>query len=85
MNDWTGELYTYHSSTKFGGSLEVIEIGEDDVNSELLSKCVDHFVVSEVTKGYFIAPKNIEDHLTAINEHGLEPYLEERLRRVQNE
>lgn len=85
MDDWIDEPNTYDSSTKLGGSLEVIEIDEDDVDNELLSRCVDHFVVSEVTKGYFIAPENIEDHLTAINEYGLEPYLEERLRRVQNE
>lgn len=84
-DDWMEEINGYRSSTTLGCSLEVIEINEDDVDNELLSKCVDYFVVSEVAKGYFIAPKNVEDHLTAINEHGLEPYLEERLRRVKNE
>lgn len=84
-SDWIEDLDKYHISRPFGEFFEAIKINEDDVDNELLTECVENFVVAEVAAGYFIAPENIEQHLEAINEHGVEAYLEERLRRVQDE
>jgi hypothetical protein len=84
-SDWTEEFGKYHISRPFGKYFQAIEINEDDVDSELLAECVENFVVAEVAAGYIIAPENIEQHLEVIKDHGMEAYLKERLRRVQDE
>jgi hypothetical protein len=82
--DWDAYTEEYRVKNPFG-DLKAIEVDKSDVNSELIDECIEMFIISEVSEGCFLAPKNIEHHLKIVNEYGIEPYLEERLRRVKNE
>jgi len=76
--DW--DAYTEEDSIKYPfADLKAIEVDKDDVDRELIDKCVENYVLSEVSKGYFITHENIEQHLEVINEHGMEAYLQKRL------
>jgi hypothetical protein len=78
-SDWDDYLGKHSIRYPFDGSLKAIEVDEDDVDSELLKECVNNYVISEVSKGYFVTHEDIERHLEVINEHGMEAYLEKRL------
>jgi hypothetical protein len=78
-SDWDDYLDEYRIKTPFGGGLKAIKIREEEVSDELLQECVENYIVSEVSKGYFITHEDIERHLEVINEHGMEPYLQKRL------
>jgi hypothetical protein len=84
-SDWDNYLNEYSIEYPFGGDLKAIKVREDDVDSELLSECVEKHIVSEVSKGYYITHEYIERHLEAIKEHGIEAYLEKRLELVEDE
>ena len=86
-SDWDDYLDAneYSINHPLGGDLKAIEIREDEVDSELLSKCVKKYIVPEVSKGYYITHEDIENHQEVINEHGIEAYLEKRLEEVKHE
>jgi hypothetical protein len=84
-SDWDDYLEEYRIKHPFGGDLKAIKVREDDVDSELLSECVDSYIVTELSNGYYITHEDIEDHLEIINEHGMEAYLEKRIELVRDE
>lgn len=84
-SDWEDYLDKYRIKYPFGGGLKAIKVREEDVDDELLEKCVENHIVSEVSKGYFITHEDIEEHQEVINEHGIEAYLEKRLEMVGDE
>lgn len=84
-SDWDDYLDEYSIEYPLDGSLKAIKIREDEVDSELLSECVESYIVTELSNGYYITHEDIEDHLEIINEHGMEAYLEKRLELVRDE
>lgn len=83
-SDWDDYLSEYRIRHPFTGEFKAIKISEDDVGEELLEKCIGKHVVAEVSKGYFISPRDIEKHLEVINERGMKAYLEKRLELVED-
>jgi hypothetical protein len=84
-SDWNDYLDEYSIKYPFDGDLKAIKVREEEVDSELLSECVENHIVSEVSKGYYITHEDIEQHLEVINEHSMEAYLEKRLELVEDE
>jgi len=84
-SDWDDYLDEYKIKHPLGGGLKAIKVREDKIDSKLLSECVENHIVSDVSKGYYITHENIEWHLEAIKEHGIEAYLEKRLELVEDE
>jgi hypothetical protein len=82
--DWDAYIEEYSIKYPFD-DLKAIEVDRDDVDSELIKECVDSYVISEISKGYFITHEDIERHLEHIDEHGMEAYLEKRLELVEDE
>ena len=82
--DWDAYIEECSIKCPFG-DLKAIELDKDDVNSGLIDKCIDNYVISEVSNGYVITHEDIEQHLEVINEHGMEAYLEKRLELVEDE
>jgi hypothetical protein len=82
--DWDAHIEEYSINYPFG-DLKAIELDKDDVNSELIDKCIDNYVISEVSNGYVITHEDIEQHLEVINEHGMEAYLQKRLEVVNEQ
>lgn len=84
-SDWENFLEKYSIEYPFDADLKAIKIREDDVNDELLKECVEDYIISKVSMGYFITDEDIEQHLEVINEHGMEAYLKKRLELLENE
>lgn len=83
--DWDDYLEEYSVKEPFGVGVKAIKLREEDVDDELLKECVEKYIVSEVSKGYFITHEDIEKHQEVINEHGIEAYLQKRLELLGDE
>lgn len=83
-SDWDDYLDEYSINYLFDGDLKAIQVREDDVDDELLGECVQNYIISEISKGYFITHEDIEEHQEVINEHGMEAYLQKRLELVSD-
>jgi hypothetical protein len=83
-SDWDDYLDEYSIDYIFDGDLTAIQVQEEDVDDELLRECVQNYIISEISEGYFITHEDIEEHQEVINEHGIEAYLQKRLELVND-
>jgi hypothetical protein len=68
--------YTYPFGQRY---FPAIEIGKEDIDEQLFEWCIDAWIISEVSKGYFITHSDLDEHFEFIDEYGIETYLERRL------
>lgn len=69
----------YTLSSQFDSFYKAIEIEADDIPDDLLERCIENFIISEVAAGYFITHSDIDKQLERIQAEDIETYLKQRL------